>query len=180
MRKIISALLIFSCVFTATKVFAKAKGVTKFRKDTNIPLLTNSTGTGFTISKKDVLRFSSDVQVGRSTGSVFLKGDQTLTAGDVTGTPYLRFKLPPVKKKKKKGGKGSKSKGTNVTSSKNKTTRTIGITFYTENFSRLTNEKVYSVKKFKKRRTAKRGQFAGIFKDGRQALGRFKIKTNNN
>jgi hypothetical protein len=176
MRKIISSLLVFSSIFSIAKVSALAKGNMKFRASENIPALSNSTGTGFEIAKKSLIKFSSTQAVGRSTGSVFMRGDQSFTADGQTAIPYLSFKLPPVKKKKKKG---SKSRGANVTSSKSKTTRTIGLAFYDSNLKRVSQEKVYSVKRFKKRRTAKRGLFAGVFKDGRQALGRFRIKTNN-
>ena len=176
-------ILAISLGFFGQAALADQKAVTKFRKEQRFGYLFNSIEEAFTLPAKQKVRFFSGVDISRSTGSVTIPSELTYRTNDPSSAPesraYLTFKLPPRGKKKKSKSLINSFQRKKSSKSKSKITRTVGIVFRSEaTFSSQTREKVYSVKRFKKRKTKKAFIYSGLIKDGRKALGRFKVKVN--
>jgi hypothetical protein len=172
---VLGLILVFANVQSAS---ADQKAILKLRKSESFAYKLSSADTNFVIAAKEKLVFSSTSNVS-SIKSVFLKSDNvfsTTPVSDVEANAYLRFKIPERKKKKSK----SLAKNfTDTTRSSSKTSKTIGISFRTvSGLSTVADEKVYAVKKFKKKKTKNYFVYTGLIKDGKQALGRFKVRVN--
>jgi len=176
MKKLALSLSLITFLTNSQIVSADSKAILKLRADESFGY--------FFIPAKEAIKFSSEAEVTASTNSIFIKSDKAFSSIPATedANAYLRFKLPKKKKKKKQGGKSIvknfKNKKNSNTRSSNKTTKTVGVSFKTVNNLTTVAEKVYTVKKFQKIQTKKYLIYSGLIKDGKQSLGRFKVKVN--